>query len=173
MGGIALQGDRLTRDDVEDAALIVLDALEIGIGDWMICGSYRRGKTDCGDVDIVILDENPDESGLNKRIASLFGRCLNGNPKRTGLIEVNGKQAQVELKISKVSGWGAAVLMATGPGEFNIIQRRKAKKMGYLLNEYGLWQRDPREYICGKDEHSIFAMLGMEYLTPQERERYK
>ena len=52
------------------------------------CGSYRRGKTTCGDVDILITrkDTIPDESLLEKIIKKLENHLLVahlGKPKKS------------------------------------------------------------------------------------------
>jgi DNA polymerase/3'-5' exonuclease PolX len=46
--------------------------------------------------------------------------------------------------------------------------RRKAQKMGFLLNQKGLF-KDGKEVLV-KNERELFAILEMDYLTPQERD---
>jgi DNA polymerase (family 10) len=45
--------------------------------------------------------------------------------------------------------------------------RSKAKKMGYKVNEYGIYKNNKN--ILVESEEEIFALLGMKYLEPQER----
>ena len=45
--------------------------------------------------------------------------------------------------------------------------RRKAKKLGYKLNEYGLYKNDDKIEI--KSEKDIFKKLEMHYLKPKDR----
>ena len=58
-------------------------------------------------------------------------------------------------------------LFLTGSQKFNIIVRGEAKRQGYKLNQYGLWQGDER--IAGKSEEQIFDALGLKYVRPIDR----
>ena len=57
----------------------------------------------------------------------------------------------------------------TGPAKYNILMRMIAKKKGFRLNEYGLYDRESGDYVAGDTERSIFEALGMEYKAPTER----
>ena len=60
---------------------------------------------------------------------------------------------------------GSALLYFTGSGNFNKNMRLDAKKMGYLINEYGLYkiQKPENKLIETKTEKDIFDILKMEY----------
>jgi len=66
---------RIPRDEVERTAKVVLDhANEMHPGFQMvICGGYRRGKPDSGDVDVVLThpDEDVTENFLRDLLANL------------------------------------------------------------------------------------------------------
>ena len=57
----------------------------------------------------------------------------------------------------------------TGPAKYNIQMRGQAKRKGFRLNEYGLYNRESGEYVAGTTERSIFEALGLEYEAPTER----
>ena len=56
----------------------------------------------------------------------------------------------------------------TGSGEFNKKMRLVAKKKGYKLSEYGLFDKH-NHIIKVNSERDIFKILDMEYLPPRLR----
>jgi DNA polymerase/3'-5' exonuclease PolX len=126
-----------------------------------------------GDVDLAVSD-------LGRFDRKLFGPaavkegldvlCLSKNfipgESRKADYRINGVtfnvyQARKEAK-------GAMVLFLTGSKEFNIMMRGKAKEMGLKLNQYGLWQGE--RLIAARTERQIFAELGINYVSPRDRE---
>ena len=45
--------------------------------------------------------------------------------------------------------------------------RKQAKKLGYKLNEYGLYKNDEMLFVLSEQE--IFHKLKMDYLSPNKR----
>jgi len=80
---------------------------------------------------------------------------------------------------------GAALLYYTGDDIFNRAMRFKANKMGYSLNQRGLYSgvvRDPKDrrvktntgsLIASETEKEIFDILGVPWQEPHERIRSK
>jgi len=56
----------------------------------------------------------------------------------------------------------------TGSKEHNTELRARAKKMGYKLNEYGLFEGE--KLIPCKDEAEIYRKLGLDFIPPELRE---
>jgi DNA polymerase/3'-5' exonuclease PolX len=64
------------------------------------------------------------------------------------------------------------LLYATGSGRFNIRMRATAKRLGYLLNQRGLYKKVSSTVlrrIPVVSERALFKKLGMKYLAPNER----
>ena len=55
----------------------------------------------------------------------------------------------------------------TGSKLFNINLRKKAKLLGYKLNEYGLYKNNNKIKI--NSEKDIFEKLGLNYIKPKNR----
>lgn len=127
----------------------------------MVVGSIRRLKDNPHDVDIVLIPKNKDEiiSILNN-----IGIRQNGGSKKEAWIVDDVK---VELYYATEDNFGAFVLMYTGSKEYNITMRIKAKKQGYMLNQYGLFENDTN--IVSKTEEEIFKALNMPYVIPRLR----
>jgi len=132
---------------------------DAGVGHMHVAGSVRRQKPEVGDLDVIVNGDITKLKGDNHP-----WRYADGGQKKC-TIEYKGRQVNI---LRTMDGHvGAALLYFTGNATLNLIMRRKAKKLGMKLNEYGLWQDD--EFIAGTDEQSIFEELGMKYKEPHER----
>ncbi len=82
---------------------------------------------------------------------------------------VQGVKIEIYIAHSKKE-LGAMMFMYTGDQQFNIAMRNKAKGMGYLLNQYGIWTRDKKKALLqSEDEKDFFDFLKVPYHTPEER----
>lgn len=66
---------------------------------------------------------------------------------------------------------GAMKLHLTGPREYGIYLRSKAKKLGMELNQNGLFKKSV--CVAAKTEKEIIKKLGLKYLEPVERDRFR
>jgi DNA polymerase/3'-5' exonuclease PolX len=64
--------------------------------------------------------------------------------------------------------WGSGLLWFTGSKLFNINMRSKAKKMGYILNQKGLFDKNG-EQIPVFTEKDIMKELKMQWTPPEKR----
>jgi len=161
------ESERMTRVEAELLAEKMTDLLEPYCEFVEICGSYRRGREDPGDLDIVIIPKEGET--LPEIVGKLTGYYEKYNwigEKKTQLL-VDG--VKVDIKVSSLTGLGAALLYFTGPAGYNIGMRRSAKSKGMKLNEYGIWDRDTNEYLGGATEEEIYAVLGKTFRPPEER----
>ena len=64
-----------------------------------------------------------------------------------------------------------SLLHFTGPKEFNIAMRKKAKINGFKLNQYGLYNQKTGGLVKNiKTEQDIFEKIDFEYKAPDERD---
>jgi DNA polymerase/3'-5' exonuclease PolX len=75
---------------------------------------------------------------------------------------------RIDIRMVGVRSFFPALIYFTGSYEFNQIMIQKAKKLGYKLNEYGLYDIN-NKIIHIKSEFDIFNILGMTYLEPENR----
>jgi DNA polymerase (family X) len=87
--------------------------------------------------------------------------------------------AQVDLRVLPRESWGAAMMYFTGSKEHNVRLRERALKLGYTLNEYGLYPLDGSDEpphkrgltpVAGATEHDVFKALGVPWVPPEMRE---
>ena len=165
MGGKALNGNKITREEAYDLYnhIIHTHKLSRKHNRIQLCGSARRGKKKCGDLDIVFQDnENGD---FKAWLLETFGTKKNGKPQTTVLY--NG--VQVEFYEATQDSWGTCTLMWTGSKWNNIKLRKAAKARDLKLSQHGLFDKDGNNLAAGKSEEQVFALLGFDYVEPQNR----
>jgi DNA polymerase/3'-5' exonuclease PolX len=142
----------------------------------IIVGSYRRKKAFSRDIDIMLVSDD----SINKYIdylKTVFKEVhiySHGNNKVSLIIlikKINEKKIYYKIDIfrSLVKYQYAMLLYSTGSKEFNIRMRLIASKMGYLLNQHGLYNKKNMSYIKVSSEHDFFKKLNMEYVNPEDR----
>jgi len=159
--------ERMTRPQAEALATKMIGLLQPSCEFIEVCGSFRRGREDPGDLDIVVILK-PRET-LPKIVEDLEGEHTAVNwlgEKKTQII-VDG--VKVDIRVTTDRAKGAALLYFTGPAGYNIGIRRAAKSRGMKLNEYGIWTRDTNEYLGGATEEEIYAVLGKNFRPATER----
>jgi DNA polymerase (family X) len=190
MGGkIAGDGKRYPRETVEPAATALALMLSAYCETVAVAGSLRRGKPECGDIDICmvphggkltlewnqhtakVLNEFIEEIGGTGKIEPWVKVKKDVYKPRTswhfGLPLPGNGIIQVDLLLSDREAFGPGLMFQTGSAEMNIRLRQEAIRRGYKLSQYGLYSRDK---LLANTETGIFAALGMKYLEPSERE---
>ena len=154
-----------------------------------ICGSYRRGLNDSGDVDVILTDPNAKagadihENGyLQKIVAELKASghmvddlTTHGDKKYMGVINVDtsnksNRNRRIDIRCFNIEEYYAAILYFTGSKNFNVLIRQKANSLGLSLNEYGLTNTKTGEVTTLTSEKELFDILDINYLDPTERD---
>jgi len=172
-------------DQIANSIIRVMEQFNPGLI-VQVCGSYRRHKTTCGDLDVLMAhpEHRPDEEdsplpeivSVLEKAGILTGHLTaKGKTKYMGVCKgPSGIGRRIDIRFVDHTSLGAAMLYFTGSGKFNKIMRYHANTRGFTLNEYGLYT-----YVNGvkgdnpipaKTEQDIFRILGFVYLTPTERE---
>ncbi len=131
-------------------------------------GSLRRMKETIGDIDILVASSNLKETmdifcGLPEVVHILAkGETKSSVVTRVGL--------QVDLRVVSLEQYGAALQYFTGSKEHNIHLRDIAKKKGFKVNEYGVFEVKTGKRIGGVTEKEVYNLLGMEWIPPTLRE---
>jgi DNA polymerase lambda len=166
---------------IKEELLIILPEDQIKIE---VCGSYRRGKSTCGDIDIIITRKDDDyiDGILQSLIDALMQRELiieilqiggNGNKYQfMGICRIGTNPSRrIDIKIYKKNNFPFALLYFTGSAYFNRSMRLFASKLGYQLSDFHLKKRNgDEEYIVCESEEDIFKALGIDFKTPEERD---
>jgi DNA polymerase (family 10) len=132
-------------------------------------GSLRRMRETIGDIDILAEAENGREVIAAFTAWNRVRRVLGaGDTKASVLIEAEGGERQVDLRIVERSSFGAALQYFTGSKAHNVKLRGLAKARGLKVNEYGVFRGDKK--IAGREEVDVYKALGLPWIPPEIRE---
>jgi DNA polymerase/3'-5' exonuclease PolX len=155
-----------------------------------ICGSYRRGLPQSSDIDVLICDTNLlfKEDMVNSNVLQKFIHRLKKAKlvtddltsdqvlsKYMGFCKYNKKNYRIDIRLVPLESYFTALVYFTGSYQLNTMMRSSAKKLGYKLNEYGLFKINTiksdlgGEQIDINSEEQLFDILGMDYLEPEQR----
>jgi DNA polymerase IV len=143
----------------------------------VIVGSYRRGRPDSGDIDMMICQRGTGFSTLESYVEDLrdIGYLKEvlalGEHKCLAISQLPGKPARrLDLLITPPNSFAASILYFTGSDGFNIAMRQVAKDKGWTLNEHGLFRTATGVQVSGlRDERDIFTGLRLQWKEPHER----
>src|SRR3990170_169756 len=129
-------------------------------------GSVRRMKETIGDVDFLVLSDDP------RKVTDYFVSL----PEVVQILEKGKTKSAVKLntgmnadiRILPEESFGAALQYFTGNKPHNIVLRRIAQDKGWKLNEYGLFKRNKQ--IAGRTEEEVYEKLGLKWIPPELRE---
>lgn len=129
-------------------------------------GSLRRMKETIGDVDFLVVSDNPEK--VMDYFVSLPGVVkVWGKGKTKSSVRME-KGFDMDIRVVPAKSYGSALQYFTGSKEHNIALRRIAIEKGLKLSEYGLFRNS--KIIAGKTEEEIYEKLGMDYIEPEMRE---
>ena len=169
---------RIPREYIDTFQLMVRYVLakEVGMEGYelIIAGSYRRKNKTSGDIDILITSKKL----TLKRIVDILKKwgiitdvISMQKEKFMGIAHCPSGQYfyfHVDIVFLPKEQWGAGLLWFTGSKGFNIQMRYKAKKMGYTLNQHGLFNKNG-DQIPVYSEKEIMKALGMKWVPPEKR----
>ena len=136
-------------------------------------GSRRRwNETDqnytVGDIDIIIGVPEGEEKTFYKNLPKYLDEVvMEGERKVSGI--KNGRQ--IDFRIVTKNHYGALLLHATGPMNWNIKLRKIAISKNMILNEYGLFKRDSRELVADTEENIVYELMGC-YIPAKARDKF-
>ncbi|KNC49782.1 poll protein [Thecamonas trahens ATCC 50062] len=153
-----------------------------------VCGSYRRGRLTCGDIDVLFThpDDKVAVSAVSRVVPALHDAGLlthdltsdNRGDSYMGLCRLgpDSLHRRIDLKSFKQSEYGCALLYFSGSEHFCRSVRTWARRQGYSLSERALVRRFSRDTksdlpIPGLfTEEAVFQALGLKYVPPEERD---
>jgi DNA polymerase (family 10) len=140
-----------------------------GVEKVTAAGSLRRGRETVGDIDLLVSGPNAldalDRFVRFPRVHDVLGQGANKASALVGL-----ERVQVDVRAVPAESYGAAMQYFTGSKEHNVALRQRALRLGYTLNEYGLYRLENNEKVAGAVEDEIYSVLGLPYIVPELRE---
>jgi DNA ligase (NAD+) len=173
---------RIPRDEIVDFEKQIASSFPTDDTDgrYEIVGSYRRGLSNSGDIDIIITSKNPNifktfiDSLIDKNI--IIEVLSRGKTKCLVIAKLpyNQYARRVDFLYASPDEFAFSILYFTGSKGFNTTMRERALNMGYTLNEHGFSKMENRKKGDKLEQHfptekSIFEFLKMDYKLPTER----
>ena len=176
---------RIPRDEINEYKAkidsIFENLFDIEDVSFEIVGSYRRGLSSSGDIDLIITSKSN-----NKKV---FEEFLDALIEEKVLIEVLSRGKTKSLTIGKLENkiarrldflysppheYAFSTLYFTGSKAFNTVMRQHALNLNLTLNEHGFHKMEGKkkgEKIEGEfnSEEDIFNYLHLKYKSPSER----
>jgi len=129
-------------------------------------GSLRRGRETVGDLDLLVtggdLARAADHLVKFPRVAQVL---VKGEDKVSVKL---ANDMQVDVRLLDPESFGAALQYFTGSKEHNVALRERAKRRGWKLSEYGLFEGD--KVVASRTEEEIYKKLGLAWIPPEIRE---
>ena len=136
----------------------------------ILAGSYLTKKKVANDIDLIITTNKSSKSLSNFLLDSGIAIEIINQGKHS-IMYVSNDKKHVDIKpINKKLL--PFYLIYFGSGEIFAREiRLAAKKMGYKLSQYGLFDRKSGKIIMNsaKDQAEIFEKLEMKYVKPENR----
>jgi DNA polymerase/3'-5' exonuclease PolX len=151
-------------------------AKQLHIKDYVLAGSYRRGKWWCNDIDMLIpVSSIEEKDGIKARLAQLgwqkradffsastFGHLL--------FKKVGDKVICLDVFFVLPGCMGNALLFTTGSQNFNDKIRADILSLGYSWANPPYFERIiDSSNICFSDEKAALCFLGMHWVAPKDR----
>ena len=176
--------ERIPRNEMNRLGIIIGKAIKHVDGDliYEICGSYRRGASTCGDIDILMshpkIHNNISKHKFLEQLVYVLtdnnflidDLTKKGSKKYMGVCKISTKARRIDIRCVDWIAYYPALIYFTGSKAFNIMLRKKAQELGYSLSEYGFKNIETNEMITVHSEEALFAKLDINYVSPTSRE---
>jgi DNA polymerase (family 10) len=130
-------------------------------------GSLRRKEVTVGDIDIVCTSD---------AAAQVVDHFVGWDRARAVLAEGPTKGSiwledglQIDLRVLPDHLYGNLLQHFTGSREHNIQVREHAARKNLRVSENGILNLESGDVVTSRDEHGVYAALGMQYIPPELR----
>jgi DNA polymerase/3'-5' exonuclease PolX len=171
---------RIPRPEMDAHAALLLSKKPAAL-EGIIVGSYRRGRPDSGDIDMLLRTMTPTDdapSALAAYVTALQTAgyirevLAQGDHKCMAIAALgpSGAPRRLDLLVTPPAEFPFAVFYFTGSDTFNVAVRAHALSRGFTLNEHALTALRSGRPVTGiKTERDIFTALRIAWREPHER----
>jgi DNA polymerase/3'-5' exonuclease PolX len=152
-------------------------AKQLGIKDYVLSGSYRRGKTWCNDIDFLMKVHSESEKlGILTLVEKNGWKPRSDRKIHDNLFShqftkdsPNGKIV-LDMFLASPGCWGNALLFTTGPRSFNDKIRSNVVGTGYTwTNPQYFTHIKTNNPLSFNEELSALKFLGADWIPPRKR----
>lgn len=155
-------------------SLLIIKKLKTHIKRIIPVGSIRRKEKINKDIDLLLVVnsiKNTNLSNINKNLELIEGHTKNARHQKYRYKYCNKKYI-IDVFICLKKELPYMLFHYTGNKKYNIRTRFYAKTKGWLLNQYGLWDRKTNKKLYSskiKTERDLINILGISYKKPSDR----
>jgi DNA polymerase/3'-5' exonuclease PolX len=150
-----------------------------------VVGSYRRGKPESGDIDLLITATSTattttksaiaENAKVLKKVVEILKKkgvivetLAEGEHRFRGIVKSTPNiYHQLDILIVPYDSYYTALMHSTGSAHFNTYLRNIFKKKGCKLSEYSLTCNGKKMKI--NSEEQIFKLAGLPFIPPSDR----
>jgi DNA polymerase/3'-5' exonuclease PolX len=167
---------RIPRTEMDAHAALLLSHKPAAL-EGTIVGSYRRGRPDSGDIDMLLCSTGDAAAALTAYVTALQSAgyirevLAHGDHKCLAIAALpGGTPRRLDLLVTPPAEYPFAVFYFTGSDTFNVAVRSHALTCGFTLNEHALTALKSGRTVTGiKTERDIFTALRIAWREPHER----
>jgi DNA polymerase beta len=147
-----------------------------------IVGSYRRGATSSGDIDVLLrMPQGMLPAQGKQQLAQIVQHLTEvkyivevlalGEHKCMAICkrDETSTPRRLDLLMVPEEQYAYGLLYFTGSDRFNVAFRQHCLQMGYTLNEKALTPLEEKQVPPMATEKDIFTFLSLQYVAPQDR----
>jgi DNA polymerase (family X) len=159
-----------------DVAIVVEQVLaalreQVEVSRAEVCGSYRRGKEVCRDLDFLVASKRPAAVIDAFAALPLFNRVIAKGETKVSVNTASGLQC--DLRVVSNQEYPFALAYFTGSKEHNVALRQRCLDRGWSLNEYGITVTTGTSAVPDiQEERDLHRALGLDYMEPELRENH-
>lgn len=166
-GKVFGESKRATREEVERIVEILK---QYGLHDQCekleVCGSYRRGRETCGDIDIVAIPKSLDDFKVwfsNVQLQKQIGKIA---------YYFSIDNVQIDIFLATKENYGIMVMNYTGPAPFNVLIASLCREMGFIYTKQQILNSERKSVSDFFDDHDVFRFLNLDYVSPHNRNTF-
>lgn len=141
---------------------VATDFIQRFAPDTQVAGSIRRGAPEVRDIDLMTKERLGD---IKSRLDAAGIQVLRSGDKT---LYCTYRDFTINLYWYEDEYAGAMLFYLTGPSGYTVGYRLKAKRLGWVLNQYGLFNEHGHR-VAGETEEGIYAALGKTWKEPHLR----
>lgn len=163
---------RIRLDEGLNIATQIYNLMKPVVTKLEFCGSIRRSKKTVGDIDIAITSNRLDQALTHFTLMPIVDKIIDRGEKKAS-VWINGVRCDCYIFTDDM--FESGIMHLTGSAEHNKRLRMIAISKGYILSQYGIYNRGSDGEKIGNriddgTEKGIYKLLDLQWVPPEHRE---
>lgn len=132
-------------------------------------GSFRRKERRIADLDFIVINQKSDLILTSRGKICVEDYVLCGQKRKMLIISRDGKFYKLDLFVTEKRDLPFALFHYTGSKAYNIRVRAYVKRLGYTLNQYGIFDGKTKLRYNIRTEKELAEFIGITYRDATNR----